>query len=254
LADLFLKHRMPVQPQAAASHPTPAPAARAEPDRSYRGLANQVVELIAAGEFRTGDRLPAERALAERFKVSRTSVREAIIALEVNGTVEVRGGSGIYVCPPNVRMASFEFAQGPGPIEALRARALIESEVAAQAAADRKDSDLDAIFATIADMRDHMQDKPGNEAADREFHLAIARATGNNVLVQAVAAIWDGSRSSQLWTRMEQHFSTLEMRSASLNDHQRIFDGILARDPAAARSAMRAHLERVIKEFTQAWR
>lgn len=242
-------------PSPAADSPSTFPAVhRAEVDRSYRGLANQVVELIAAGEFKSGDRLPAERALAERFKVSRTSVREAIIALEVNGTVEVRGGSGIYVCPPNTRLASFEFAQGPGPIEALRARALIESEVAAQAAADRKDGDLDAIFATIADMRDHLQDKAGNEAADREFHLAIARATGNNVLVQAVAAIWDGSRSSQLWTRMEQHFSTLEMRSASLADHQRIFDGILARDPSAARTAMRGHLERVIREFTQAWR
>ncbi|QHI97793.1 FCD domain-containing protein [Xylophilus rhododendri] len=245
---------MPAQSKAADSPSTPLAGHRTEVDRSYRGLANQVLELIAAGEFKSGDRLPAERALAERFKVSRTSVREAIIALEVNGTVEVRGGSGIYVCPPNVRLASFEFAQGPGPIEALRARALIESEVAAQAAADRKDGDLDAIFATIADMRDHMQDKAGNEAADREFHLAIAGATGNKVLVQAVAAIWDGSRSSQLWTRMEQHFSSLEMRSASLADHQRIFDGILARDPDQARAAMRGHLERVIREFTQAWR
>lgn len=245
---------MPAPTTAHSSSSVPAPTGRTEVDRSYRGLANQVVQLISAGEFKTGDRLPAERALAERFKVSRTSVREAIIALEVNGTVEVRGGSGIYVCPPNVRLASFEFAQGPGPIEALRARALIESEVAAQAAADRKDSDLDAIFATIADMREHMQDQAGNESADRDFHLAIARATGNNVLVQAVAAIWDGSRSSQLWKKMEQHFTSLEMRNAALKDHQKIFDGILARDPDMARSAMRAHLERVIREFTQAWR
>src|ERR1700704_2646098 len=131
------------------------PVVTAEPpesfgDRSYQKLAARIGALIANGEFEVGARLPSERALAERFDVSRTLVREAIIVLEIQGTVEVRGGSGIYVnsSPDRSPMPNaFTPPAGPGPFELLRARCLIESEIAASAAEARKDADLDRIFA-----------------------------------------------------------------------------------------------------------
>lgn len=232
---------------------TPLPSAG---DRSYLNLAGQVMALIASGEFQPGERLPSERTLAEKFNVSRTSVREAIIALEVQGVVEVRVGSGIYVCAAAARpkAVSFELPWRPGPIESLRARALIESEVAGLAASERKDGDLDRIFSALRLMREHMDDKQANEAADRQFHLGIAEATGNDVLRHMVTALWDSGRSDPLWDKIEQHFHTPELRTASQEDHQRIFAALMARDGVAARAAMRAHLERVIAEFTQAWR
>lgn len=232
-----------------------APAAKTGSDRSYQRLAAQILALIVQGEFKLGERLPSERALAERFDVSRTSVREAMIALELQSVVEVRGGSGIYVTQTSGSAAapSFMPETGPGPFELLRARCLIESEIASVAAETRKDGDLDLIFTALSDMHEHMDDKDANEAADRLFHLRIAQATGNSVLLQMVTAMWAQARGP-VWTKIEHHFHTPELRLASHADHQRIFKALLARDPAAARAAMRAHLERVISEFAQAWR
>ncbi|WP_323122684.1 FadR/GntR family transcriptional regulator [Burkholderia alba] len=224
-------------------------------DRSYFGLAKQVHRLIAAGDFATGARLPSERALADRFGVSRTQVREAIIALEVQGIVEVRLGSGIYVSAvEGARPVTFDLPHGPGPIETLRARVLIESEVAALAAAERKDGDLDRMFGALKTLREQMGDKQANDAADRRFHLSIAEATGNTVLLRMVTAMWDSARADPLWHKIEEHFHTPELRAASQEDHQRIFTAIMRREPEAARAAMRDHLTRVIGEFTQAWR
>jgi GntR family uxuAB operon transcriptional repressor len=242
---------------AAIHEPLRLPAAEADSDRTYQKLAGSIAGLITEGEFKVGDRLPSERALAERFGVSRTLVREAIIVLEIQGAVEVRGGSGIYVCAPApgavAAASAYALSPGPGPFELLRARCLIESEIASVAAENRKDSDIDRIYAALAAMREHMQDKAANEAADRLFHVRIAESTGNSVLLQMVAALWDHTKAP-IWSKMEAHFHTPELRRASQDDHQRVFNALLERDPAAARAAMRAHIERVIAEFAQAWR
>jgi DNA-binding FadR family transcriptional regulator len=224
-------------------------------DRSYHRLAAQIRGLIAAGEFKPGTRLPSERSLAERFDVSRTAVREAIIALELQGAVEVRGGSGIYVTQGATasRMPSYIPATGPGPFELLRARSLVESEICALAAETHTDADLDRIFAALTRMAEHIEDKAANEAADRMFHLHIAEATGNAVLLQMVIAMWDHARSA-IWARTAEHFHTTELRRASYEDHQRIFTALLNRNAGDARAAMRAHLERVISEFARNWR
>lgn len=231
------------------------PAAKPGADRAYLRLAAQIQALVAQGEFAVGKRLPAERALAERFDVSRTSLREAIIALELQGVVEVRGGSGIYVCEPPAGVARLPATQEPGagPFELLRARCLIESEIAALAATTRNDADLDRIFEALTTMREQMMNKAANEAADRAFHLYIAQSTGNSVLLGTVSAMWDQAQGP-IWEKIEQHFHTQELRQASQEDHQRIFSALVARDADGARLAMRGHLERVIGEFAQGWR
>jgi GntR family uxuAB operon transcriptional repressor len=225
-------------------------------ERPYLRLAAQILALLANKGAKVGDRLPSERTLAEQFEVSRTSVREAIIALELQGAVEVRGGSGAYVVQtpaPGLQGPAYMPEAGPGPFELLRARLLIESEIASVAAETRKDADLDRIFEALADMRLHMDDKVANEAADRRFHLHIAEATGNSVLLQMVTAMWDHTKGP-VWAKIDQHFHSPALRVSSQEDHQRVLDALIARDPVAARAAMRAHLERVIKEFAQAWR
>ena len=235
---------------------TPLEAPESFSDRSHQKLAARIAALIANGEFEVGARLPAERTLADRFKVSRTLVREAIIVLEMQGLVDVRGGSGIYVCAPPAapaRSTNFMPPTGPGPFELLRARCLIESEIASVAAETRQDSDLDRIYAALAAMREHLHDKAANEAADRLFHLRIAEASGNSVLLQMVTALWDHTKAP-IWSQLEAHFHTPALRQASQDDHQRIFTALLERDAAGARAAMRAHIERVIGEFAQAWR
>lgn len=233
---------------------TPA-APTAATERAYQRLAAEIVALIHSGEFKTGKRLPSERALAERFEVSRTSVREAIIALELQGAVEVRGGSGIYVTntPDQAVRLPVLRENNAGPFELLRARCLVESEIAALAAVTRKDSDLDRIFTALNTMQEQITDKVANAEADCQFHLFIAASTGNTVLHQTVAAMWDQARGP-IWSKIEQHFHTDALREASQKDHRRIFQALVAGDPEASRQAMRAHLERVINEFAQGWR
>ncbi len=238
-----------------ADKATASPSEAWKGERSYRELAEKVVELVREGEFPPGTRLPSERALAERFAVSRTAVREAIIALEVQGLVEVRMGSGIYIAAgANDGRPGVGLPNGPGPIEALRARCLIESEIAAQAAREGRDADLDRILDELNRMRDRMDDKAAYDQADRMFHLRIAEATGNNMLVHIVQSMWDSARSDPRWDKIELHFHTPALRAASLDDHHRIFATLLARDPEQARQAMRRHLERVVSQFSQTWR
>ena len=228
-----------------------APAAQeasGQEARLYRVVAAQLVDLIKQQRLRPGDRLPSERDLAEQLGVSRTSVREAVIVLDLSKVVEVRGGSGIYVSEGAVT----DLAEaGPGPFEVLSARRMIESEVAAIAARMANDKSVDAIMAALNDMERYYEDREKNEAADHAFHLAIAQATGNGALVSVVSHLWE--QRGRLWSRMEYHFHTTELRAATLADHRRILEAIVSRDPAAARRAMRGHLERVTRQFARGW-
>jgi GntR family transcriptional regulator, uxu operon transcriptional repressor len=173
-------------------------------ERSYQRLANEIAQLISSGEFGANDRLPSERILAERFRVSRTSIREAIIALEIRGAVAVKGGSGIYV--RGLKPFSFLAETSTGPFELLRGRLIIEPEIFASAAAVAQDGDLDIVCVTIVKMKETVNDKRANENADRDFHVAIASATGNDMLAKIIENIWD-RRRGEMWEKIEGHFS-----------------------------------------------
>ena len=225
----------------------PSEAGANEP-RLYRVVSGKIEELIRAENIRPGERLPSERDLALKLGVSRTSLREALIALELGGTVEVRGGSGVYVSEQATPPAEVPTA-GPGPFEVLAARRLIEVEMAALAAKHASDSAIDAILVAVEEMEQHHEERSGNEQADRNFHLAIARATGNSAMVGVIEYLW--SQRGSLWHKLKEHFQTEELRQQTLIDHRNIFAAIAAHDQAGARSAMRAHLDRVTRTFSR---
>ena len=221
-------------------------AARAAEPRMYRVVAERIQELIRELHLAPGARLPAERELAASLRVSRASLREGLIALELGGVVEVRGGSGVYVCEPAAAPAALPEA-GPGPFEVLSARGVIETEVAAMAAKNASPAALDAIDAALREMERSHEDRSSNELADRDFHLAIARATGNTALVGVIDYLW--RQRSSLWHRLKEHYRTEELRMSTLLDHRAIFAAIAARDASGARKAMRIHLARVTRTF-----
>jgi len=227
--------------------PAPNEAAASEP-RLYRVVSGKIEELIRAENIQPGERLPSERDLATKLGVSRTSLREALIALELGGTVEVRGGSGVYVSEQATPVAEVPTA-GPGPFEVLAARRLIEVEVAALAAKHASDSAIDAILVAVLEMEQHHEERSGNEQADRNFHLAIARATGNSAMVGVIEYLW--SQRGSLWHKLKEHFQTEELRQQTLLDHRNIFSAIASHDVAGARTAMRAHLDRVTRTFSR---
>lgn len=216
--------------------------------RLYRVVADSIQTLIRENKINPGQRLPSERDLAIQLSVSRASLREALIALELGGVIEVRGGSGVYVSEKSDAPSSLPEAD-PGPFEVLSARRLIESEVAAIAARVATDSAIDAILTTVLEMERQHANYSSNEQADRNFHLSIARATGNSALVGTVEYLWD--QRGRLWHKLKEHFQTEELRQQTLTDHRKILEAIAAHDPAAARRAMRAHLERVTRTFSR---
>lgn len=225
------------------------PLTTVEPTRLYRQIAEQIAALIDGGEYAPGDRLPAERELAAALGVSRTSVREAIICLELAGRVDVRVGTGIFVCARKPGMTIPAAADdAPGPFDLLAARQVIEGEIAALAARTIKRTEIATLRDSMARMRASDADRTPRDDADREFHVAIAQATGNAALRAVVNRLWE-ARSHPLWTRIEVHFHTPALRVRTLEDHAAIVAALEAHDPDAARTAMHRHLARVIREF-----
>lgn len=215
--------------------------------RLYKLVADKILAMIAAEGYGSGDRLPSERELSSRLEVSRASLREGLIALELTGVVEVRSNSGVYLCNRTGHAPALPEA-GPGPFEVLSARRVIEVEIAAVAAQVATDRAIDAILVTVEAMeRDH-DDVATNEQADRNFHMAIANATGNSALVGVMNHLWD--QRGHLWHKLKEHFQTEELRKETLGDHRAILQAIASHDPAAARKAMRVHLGRVTRTFS----
>jgi GntR family uxuAB operon transcriptional repressor len=222
------------------------PLQTVEPRRLYRQIADQIAGLIANGEFSPGTRLPAERELATLLGVSRTSVREALISLEIAGLVEVRVGAGVFV-RSGAAPSSMAGDKGPGPFELLSARILVEGEIAALAASTARPEDLEALRQTIRRMTAHVDDFTIREESDRDFHLGVAKATGNGSLEAVVEGLW--SQRTELWGRLQRHFHTEALAWRTIQDHAAILAAIAAAKPDAARTAMHRHLARVVREF-----
>jgi DNA-binding FadR family transcriptional regulator len=220
-----------------------------ESTRLYRQIANQIASLIDRGEFAVGSRLPPERSLAKELGVSRTSVREAILALEIEGRIEVRVGTGIFVVQPEVQAAP---EGGPGPFELLAARMLVEGETAALAARRIGDDALAVLHETVTTMRAQDDDHAARDRTDRDFHMTIAEASGNSALALLVSTLWE-QRQSGLWPTLANHFQTPELRALTLEDHEAIIDSLAARDSRAARAAMTRHLHHVEHVFQRCW-
>jgi DNA-binding FadR family transcriptional regulator len=215
--------------------------------RLYQQVAEQVARLIAGGEFLPGNRLPPERDLARQFGVSRPTVREAMVALELAGLVEVRTGAGIYVNakPAEARMLPLWLGDsGPGPIELIEARRAIEPIIAAAAARRASVADLAAIEETLHDMA-QAADSPSFRSADRRFHQRIAQASGNSVLVAMVDSLW-AQMFTPIFERLGRRTGLLpERRDLARDEHMAILRAVAGRDPEAARHAMDAHLGNV---------
>ena len=216
-----------------------------EPKRLYRQIAEQLRALIAKGEFAAGARLPAERDLARQLGVSRPSVREALIALEVEGWVEVRTGSGVYVQgrPQRARRARPRTSAEWGPLELMRARRVVEGEIAALAAAHGRRKDVQAMSRAIEGMREQADRDAMPLEDDRAFHLAVVDACGNAVLSETVQGFWD-SRRGPIFSRLGGYFETVQV--VARRDRRARGDAATrsrAHDAAAARAAMHAHLD-----------
>ena len=201
--------------------------------RLYRKILKRMIKLIDEGKFPVGGRLPPERELAERFAVSRPTIREAIIALEVLDRVEVKTGSGVYVLPFNANGGRFD--PSISAFELTEARALIEGEAAALAATMISDEQLAALDAALVAMLDETADgKLISEKADRDFHAIIAEATNNKMLIEVTRELWYIRDNSPAIHKAYQSICETDWK-ARVDEHRDIFRALKNGDAAAAR-------------------
>lgn len=218
-----------------------------EPRRLYRQVADQLRGLIESGTYAVGDRLPTERELSERLGISRPTVREALIALEVEGRIRIRVGSGIYVARPPAKKALVP-AQTEGPFEVLRAREVVESAVAREAANLRDEAGLAALDTVLARMEDGTHPSSETIALDRAFHVAVAGLLGNAVLQRFVGELFD-QRLTPYFARLSQYFENGESWRLAHGEHRQVRDAIASGNGDAAEAAMRHHLQESQKRF-----
>lgn len=218
----------------------------AEPKRLYQKIGRDIRQQIVDGEYPVGSRLPAERDIAENLTVSRTIVREALIMLELEGLIEVRKGSGIHVISNECASRNNDQTadNDVGPFELLQARQLIESNIAAFAATQVNKTNLQAMRAAldleIKELRQGTESK-----GDEMFHVAVAEATQNSVLVTLMEQMWEIRRNSPMWKRLHDWIEKVDYLEDWVEDHIKIIDALTSKNPEAARQAMWQHLENV---------
>jgi len=211
----------------------------ADSRRLYHQIADQLREKIRQGHYSLGSRLPPERELALQLGVSRPSVREALIALEIAGCVEVRMGAGIYVRGSGDGEATTGL--GESPLELMQARVVLEGGLMPQACARATPTALAAVREALEAMREAMQAGRPALDADRRFHLAVAALVGNTVLERMVGELFNG-RYSPMSLQLSALADTHQNWQDALTEHERILHALEAQDPLAAQAAMRTHL------------
>jgi len=212
--------------------------------RLYHKVANQILELIDSGVFPPGSRLPGERDLAEKFGVSRVSIREAEIALQAQGRLDIKIGSGAYVLDGGGLLG--RGMPKVGPFELTEARALFEAESAALAAPIITDEALEELEDYIKAMVGKGNSDLSHEEADRLFHLTIAKATNNAAIIYTIDNMWK-MRSEAIKVQTV-YDSVCHSDDALLEkEHLAILKALKARDSGKARKAMRSHFTRMIE-------
>lgn len=228
--------------------------------RRYYDIGLQIEELLYSGVFKAGERLPSERELSERFNTSRTTIREAIIMLELKGVLNVKQGSGIFFVDSTDKLnqKSLMPYSEIGPFELLQARQVIESNITGFAASQISFNELQELKKiislqenTIAAESDRFED------LDHRFHSIIAEATQNRVLIKQAAELWRAVRTENpRWKKLNyKYLHEKHLRLQWLEDHRAIFLALQQKDSELAREASWRHLENskneLIKIFKQ---
>src|ERR1700682_4944035 len=221
--------------------------------RVFEQVAMQIETRILRGELRSGDRLPTERELAEQFHVSRTAVREAMKILAQKGLVDMRPGRGTIVidCSREAMqhfiglVMKLKLGQVGGSDNLVEVREILETEIAALAAARATDKEIAAMREAVKVMDESLHDADAFIAADNNFHEALAQATQNALIIILINSI-----VNLLSEQRKQIFQVEGGPQRGQIHHKRILDNVIRREPEAARAAMRSHLQQVREDVS----
>jgi GntR family transcriptional repressor for pyruvate dehydrogenase complex len=214
--------------------------------RLYEQIVQQIEDSVTRGDLKPGDQLPAERELAQQFRVSRTAVREAVKTLREKGLVEAYPGRGTFI----TRVISHSIGQTldrmmkigepEGTAHLIVVREILEPEIAALAAASADEEDIESMREAIVLMDARRQEPEAFIEADLDFHLALAEAAANPLILSLIDSIVGVLREQRLRT-----FHVEGGPERGQYHHKRILEAVEHRDSQGAREAMRAHLRQV---------
>jgi len=243
-------HKTPIQPaRSSRAGGGPVPITPVKTTKLYLLIIDQLKQMILRGEFNPGDRLPAERELAQLLRVSRAPVREALVALELLDIVQGRVGEGWFVKRPPDAALDVTAVQGRPPSDILQARLLIECAVIEEVARRRDADELSMLRTAVDAFQAEVGAGQYRGEADRTFHLGLTQAAGNSVFTDLVAYLWD-LQNGQFFRRVEGMIGNLPARvERYVTEHQDMLVAIAARDAAGARDRMRRHLEGVYQDL-----
>lgn len=217
--------------------------------RLYEQIVQQVEESIKNAALKAGDQLPPERELAEQFGVSRTAVREAVKALREKGLVEAYPGKGTFITDGTSRVIKqsldrmIRMGQPEGLTNLAEVRSILEPEIASLAATRAKEEDLAAMRESVGVMDESRNDADAFIEADLDFHLALAEAAANPLILSLIDSIVGLLREQRL-----RIFHVKGGPERGQYHHKRILEAIEHRDPVGAREAMKAHLRQVLED------
>ncbi len=217
----------------------------ANKERLYITVFNKISSLIKEGEFPVGSRLPTERELAERFEVSRPTIREAIIALEAKEEVTVKASSGVYVLGNH--LINDDFSHEISAFELLEARVILEGEAAALAARMIQPEEVKELEKALKKIELEDVKDTSESGADRQFHTIIAQATHNRVIGKQISFLWDLQENLSHISIAHSAVCVEEDKRKRIGDHVAIYDAIAAGDARAARNAMQAHFSDLLE-------
>jgi GntR family transcriptional repressor for pyruvate dehydrogenase complex len=210
----------------------------------------QLLSYVVGGTWKAGDRIPPERDLCQQLGIARTSLREALKAMELVGMLDSRVGDGTFVCPRSEFLSrpllwAFTGSDHDELHEIMEARTIIEENLAGLAAERGTDDQIKQIGDAVQMMRDSIARGDSSLEADMAFHIAVSTAAQNGVLLNAVQLLRNLMRQ---WI----HYKLLipDVPDVVLKRHVAIYKAIAARKPAAARTAMRQHLEETMTLVT----
>ncbi|GAB3480540.1 FCD domain-containing protein [Marinomonas epiphytica] len=222
-------------------------------DRRYQQVGRQIRNTLLSGELPVGGRLPSERELSERYGASRATIREAIVMLELQGLVKVKQGAGIFFTDsPDRDSLVGEAESSIGPFELLQARQLLETNIASFAATQISAAHVREMRALLKAQEEEINgDSKRFNELDQNFHMVIADATQNNMMIQMAQSMWESVRTENpLWDALnKQYFHEKRLQSLWLSDHRNILIALQKRSPQETKQAVWQHIENAKKEL-----
>jgi GntR family transcriptional regulator, transcriptional repressor for pyruvate dehydrogenase complex len=227
----------------------------AEKKKTYLVLAEKLIECYLGGNLKPGERLPSERELAGQFNVSRTTIREALRTLELNGLIDIRQGGGSYVKVFEVQSSKEEIitavkAENPLFYEMLELRRALEVESAFLAAKRATPADLEKLRITLHNMTLSKQDPELGLKADLDFHIGIAESTHNSIFIELIHTLREHMEETIKATQ-NHRFKDPSRYGDTMEEHKKIYLAIASGNGDKAKELMESHITKIRAELVE---